>query len=282
VSRLAREARQVAEGDLQLRARPGGLPETRGLALAFNAMLDSLEENRNALQEANDRIMRQNLLAEMGKVSLMIAHEVKNPLGIIKSSLDVLKKNPAISPDDTFVSYMEDEIKRLNRLMEDFLAFARPARPSFRPSDMNGLLLETVRRFELQKAGLPFEVRTHVPSEPCVGTVDPDLLARAIGNILGNALEANNDRGVVKVAATCLHGAWRVTIEDEGRGIDPQNIDKIFEPFFTTRSKGTGLGLAYASQVISTHRGTIRAANGRDGGARFEVEIPHDLLTTDH
>jgi len=274
VTRLADTARQVGKGDMKLRAQPGILPETRELALAFNSMLDSLEWSTKALEDAYQEMIHQKALAEVGKFSTMIAHEVKNPLGIIKSSLDILKKDSAISSGNTMVSYMEDEIRRLNRLIEDFLTFARPIRPTFREADVNALLGEIVTRFELQKAGSPVEIRSRIPSEPYNANVDPDLLARVFSNILRNAFEANGDKGVVLITASCSESVWTAKIEDEGEGIDPENLHKIFEPFFTTRSKGTGLGLAYASQVIMSHNGAITAGNRDQGGAMFRVEIP--------
>ncbi len=274
VTELARVARQVAQGDLHFRARPGSLPETRDLASAFNAMLDSLERSRKALDEANEEMMRQNTLAELGEFSLMVAHEVKNPLSIIKSSLDVLKKDIGLSSSETIVFYMEDEIRRLNLLIEDFLAFARPARPSFRGVDLKALLEEIVTRFELQKADSSIEIRLDVPHEPCHGKVDPDLITRAIGNILKNAFEANGDRGLLRVTGYFRDATFVVDIEDEGEGIDPEDMDKIFEPFFTTRAKGTGLGLAYTSQVIRNHGGVITAKNRARGGAVFRIKLP--------
>jgi signal transduction histidine kinase len=274
VKGLAQAARRVAQGDLNLRALPGSLPETRELAVAFNVMLDSLEENRKSLEEANEQMRRQKSLAEMGKFSLIIAHELKNPLSIIKSSLDVLKKDFALTSDNTMVFYIEDEIVRLNRLIGDFLIFARPVAPSFCHTDMNALLKEIVMRFELQKAGTPCEIRSHIPSAPCYAYVDPDLLTRAIGNVIKNAFEANDDKCVVQVTATRVADAWTTEISDDGEGIDPENIDKIFNPFFTTRAKGAGLGLAYASQAIKAHGGVISAGNREGGGALFRVEIP--------
>jgi len=274
VTGLAQAARQVAKGNLDLRAQPGNLPETRELAMAFNAMLDSLDMNRKALREANEQIIRQKTLAEMGKFSLMIAHEFKNPLSIIKSSLDVLKKDFDLSSGNAMVFYMEDEIRRLNRLIEDFLTFARPVTPSFRRMDVNALLSEIVMRFELQKTGAPCEILSHIPSDPCDAYVDPDLLARAIGNVLKNALDASGDNGMVQVTATVPDNVWTVEIKDDGEGIAAENKDKIFAPFFTTRAKGTGLGLAYAFQVIEAHRGCISAKNRQEGGALFKVEIP--------
>lgn len=276
VTQLAQAARQVARGNIDLRVESGTLPETKELAVAFNAMLDSMAKSRKAIEQANKEVVRQNTLAEMGKFSLMVAHEIKNPLSIIKSSLDVLKKDSSISSNNTMIFYMEDEIRRLNHLIEDFLSFARPARPSFQNVDMNALLEEIVMRFELQKTGSPVEIKSNIPSEPCYANVDPVLIDRAIANILKNAAESNGDKGIVKITALCRNNTLVVDIEDQGEGIDPENIHKIFEPFFTTRSKGTGLGLAYASQVIRSNGGTISAKNMEQGGALFRVELPMD------
>ncbi|RPH52030.1 MAG: HAMP domain-containing protein [Desulfobacteraceae bacterium] len=274
VKELAQAARRVTQGDLNLRALPGSLPETRELAMVFNVMLDSLERNRKSLEEANEQMRRQKTLAEMGKFSMIIAHEFKNPLSIIKSSVDVLKKDFALSSDNTMIFYIEDEIMRLNRLIGDFLTFARPVAPSFRRTDLNDLLREIVTRFELQKNGTPCEIRSHIPSDPCYARVDPDLLIRAIGNVIKNAFESNEDKCVVQVKAARLADAWTIEIADDGEGIAPENIDKIFNPFFTMRAKGAGLGLAYASQAIMAHGGVISAENRMEGGALFRVEIP--------
>lgn len=274
VTQLAQAARQVAKGDIDLRVEPGALPETRDLAVGFNAMLDSLKRNRDALEDAYQEMIQQNALAEMGKFSLMIAHEVKNPLAIIKTSLDVLKSDPAVSCNETVVFYMEDEIRRLNRLIEDFLAFARPDRPSFRQVDVSALIEEIVEKFQLQKADSEVEIRSEIPLQLYHGNMDPDMFSRVITNILKNAFEANGDKGEVLIKVSGENETLRIDVEDLGDGIDKDNIDKLFEPFFTTRSKGTGLGLAYALQVVKAHNGTITARNRTERGACFRVEIP--------
>ncbi|MHB8773158.1 MAG: sensor histidine kinase [Syntrophales bacterium] len=274
VKELAQAARRVAQGDLDLRALPGTLPETRELAVAFNVMLDSLEENRKSLEEANEQVRRQKTLAEMGKFSLMIAHELKNPLSIIKSSLDVLKKDYSLSSDNTMVFYIEDEIQRLNRLIGDFLMFARPVTPSFCRTDLNALLREILTKVELRRTGTSCEIRSHIPAGPCYAEADSDLLIRAIDNIIKNAAEANGAGGLVEVTAARSARVWKVEIADDGEGIAPENIERIFNPFFTTRAKGAGLGLAYASQAVKAHGGLIGARNRTEGGALFTIEIP--------
>ena len=274
VTQLSQVARGVARGDMELRADTGGLPETRDLAMAFNSMLDALKASRDELESAYQEIIHQNALAEMGKFSLMIAHEVKNPLSIIKSSLDVLKGDADISKNETVVYYMEDEIRRLNRMIEDFLAFARPGRPCFRLVDVSGLLREMVEKFEIQKGAAGVEIYSHIEPDLHHDRMDPDMFSRAVANILKNAFEANGERGEVRLTAVRQGETIRVTVEDQGNGIDKTDIQRIFEPFYTTRSKGTGLGLAYAQQVVTVHRGAITAHNRDGGGACFSIEIP--------
>lgn len=274
VKDLAQAAGRVAQGNFNSRAQPGNLPETRELAVAFNVMLDSLERHRRSLERATEQARRHKTLAEMGEFSMMIAHEFKNPLSIIKSSLDLLKKDFAIPGDNTLVFYIEDEVMRLNRLIGDFLMFARPVAPAFQPTDLNALLREIVARFELQKAGTPREIRPQIPADACCAQADPDLLIRAIGNIIKNAFDVNGDDCVVRVKATRLANTWAAEIADNGEGIAPEHINRIFSPFFTTRAKGAGLGLAYASRAVKAHGGVISATNRPEGGALFRVEIP--------
>lgn len=274
VTQLAQVAREVARGDIELRVQPGRLPETRDLAMAFNSMLDSIKWNRDALEDAYQEIIQQTTLAEMGKFSLMVAHEFKNPLSIIKSSLDVLKSYPHVSRDDPVIFYMEDEIGRMNRMIEDFLAFARPGRPRFRQVDVSTLVDQIVEKFQLREAESGVEIHSEVPAELYHETMDPDMFSRVITNILKNAVEAVAGEGEVFVKVSVEDETLEVKIDDSGDGIQPESMEKLFEPFFTTRSKGTGLGLAYAMQVVKAHNGNITARNRRDKGACFTVRIP--------
>ena len=272
VTDLAAAARRVAKGDMKFRADPGTLPETRELALAFNTMLDSLEQSRRAFEKVQEEMMRRNTLAEMGKFSLMIAHEVKNPLGVIKTSLDLLKKEEGLA-ESTMILYMEEEVRRMNRLIEDFLAFARPSRPVFRELEINHLLRGIVARFQMQHVNVPLDVSLTCLKEDCLIEGDPDLLTRAVDNILKNAFEANGEKG--RIAVTLDRNGDRVAVEvkDEGAGISEDAREKLYEPFFTTRSRGTGLGLAYVLQVVEAHGGYLREGNHPEGGAVFRIEL---------
>lgn len=281
LTRLAHIARKVGAGELHQRMIPDNIPETREVSLAFNAMLDSLERGRKAVEEANREIAQQNLLAEMGKFSMMIAHEIKNPLGIIKSSFDILKKDPADPENTIIIGYIDEEIQRINGLIEDFLSFAKPAKPSFRIVDANKMLKDCIDRFGRMETGRSVEIKSYIPETSCLSYLDPDLFGRAIDNILKNAAEACSDDGLISVYASCPDEIWKVEITDNGCGITDDVADKIFDPFVTTRTKGTGLGLAYTSQVIAAHSGHICAENRSKEGARFIIEIPREAKMID-
>ena len=274
VKQLAVTARHVGRGDMEVRVRPGKIPETRSLALDFNAMLDCLVQSRDAFDRVNQEMIKQKSLAEVGKFSLMVAHEVKNPLAIIKSSLDILKKDHHLSSKNMMVSYMEDEIRRLNQLIEDFLLFARPIKPTFRSVDLNAMLLSVVERFEIQQSKAPGQIKLAVSSDLMDATADRDLLTRALSNIIKNAYDAIGDSGWIEIRSFYRDNIWVVEVIDNGNGIEPYYLKKVFEPFFTTRSRGTGLGLAFTAQVIEVHGGDITAENREGGGSIFRVKLP--------
>jgi signal transduction histidine kinase len=274
VKQLAYAVRQVGRGDMGLRVQPGKIPETRSLAMDFNGMLDSLSTSREALDRVNREMIKQKSLAEVGKFSMMIAHEVKNPLSIIKSSMDILKKDMGLTSQNTMVAYIEDEIRRLNRLIEDFLSFARPMRPTFCTVDLNDVVRSLLERFEMLTNESDVTIQAEISNDPVRVFGDSDLIARGLGNILKNACEAVGDKGEVSVVTQINDGYWIIEISDSGEGIAPDNIQKVFEPFFTSRASGTGLGLAFTRQVVEVHGGSITARNAETGGAVFRVEIP--------
>lgn len=270
---LADTARKVSSGNRGIRAAHGGTPEINRLADSFNDMLDSLAAGRRTLKQAYEKMARQETLAEVGKFSLMIAHEVKNPLGIIKSSLEMLKSDMKIPEDNLLMNYAEEEIVRLNTLIESFLMFSRPAKPRFETIDLNQMLEQVIMGFEIQHSTDGVRFNCHVPDTPFEAKVDFDLLSRGIGNIIKNACEANKGKGQVDICVKVDQNAWQVFITDQGNGIGKTDREKIFEPFFTTKATGTGLGLAFADQVIKAHGGSIRVENVEAGGCRFCITL---------
>jgi signal transduction histidine kinase len=270
---LAKIARRVSLGNQLIRAPAGNTPETIKLADAFNEMLDSIARGRQTIVQAYEKMAKQETLVEVGKFSMLIAHEVKNPLGIIKSSLEMLKRELNIPQENIALTYAEEEIERLNDLIESFLMFARPARPRFEDTDLNRLMYQVVVGFEIQYDSGQLEIRSSISEVPFYARVDFDLFSRGITNIIRNACEANQGKGSVDVSIECRNTKWQLFVKDQGKGIPDGKGEKIFEPFFTTKAKGTGLGLAFANQVVKAHGGSINAENSPQGGAVFCVTL---------
>lgn len=276
---LALTAEKVTMGNHEVRAMPGNTKETQNLAKAFNDMLDSLAAGRKTLVQAYEQMSRQEALAEVGKFSMMVAHEFKNPLGIIKSSVDLMASELDIPKDNIGLRFTQEEIDRLNTLIENFLMFSRPVTPQLTMTDLNQMMAQVIMGFDMQYTQGQLTLQTDIPQVPCELDADFDLLSRALSNLIKNACEANQEKGMVKILVTQTvdeNGRprkWQVDICDQGPGISEEDRPRIFEPFFTQKTKGTGLGLAFADQVIKAHGGRIQVRNLNGGGCCFSVSL---------
>ncbi len=271
---IVKATKNVAKGDFSAKVEPGSLPETSELAEAFNHMLVSLAESRRRLEETYQEMIQQKAMAEVGHFALTVAHEVKNPLGIIKGALDIFRKEdvePAVK--STMIDYMEDEIRRLNRLIQDFLDFSRPRSPQFEKTELNALVNDLLKRLRLEWMDKGVIIDAYIPEKKCLSQVDPDMLSQALLNIIKNACEACNGNGHVWVKTDSSRGDWVVEITDSGQGMDQNTKEKALEPFYTTKAQGTGLGLAYAARVIEVHGGEISYRENDPHGTIFKVRL---------
>ncbi len=272
LAKLIKAAQKVAQGDLEVRLKKGSLPETRKLASAFNTMTEALKESRKDLEETYQKLIQEQALAEVGHFAVTVAHEVKNPLGIIKGALDILKKKE-IDEDmrATMISYVEDEIRRLDLLIRDFLDFSRPRTLDFSKTDLALLIDETVRRLQLEwePKGITISYKKEVKNAYI--QADDEALSRAIINILKNACEVSKKGEEVLVSLTDEGATYRLSISDRGPGIPDEQKKKIFEPFFTEKSKGTGLGLTLTKKIIEAHMGQIEVKDNEPRGTRIEI-----------
>ncbi|NLV25323.1 MAG: HAMP domain-containing protein [Deltaproteobacteria bacterium] len=272
---LVAVAKEVSRGHMDVRAAGGSLRESRALAGAINEMLDALETKRRELDEANAAMARQQALAEVGKFSMIVAHEIKNPLAIIKGSLDILRKEAPVDPElkRQMAGYMDEEIGRINKLIEDFLLYARPRTPVFEEVPVRRLIADLKKRVAL----LSDEIRVSVTmeeGEDAVLRCDAALLERALLHVVRNALDVAAGKTPVDFDVLCFGGRILFMVQDRGPGVRPEDAKRIFEPFFSTKAKGTGLGLAIAREVVTAHGGNIRVGNRPEGGACFSVRVP--------
>ncbi len=272
---LVELAKEVSMGRMEKRAELTSLHETRILASAFNEMVDAIKRQREEIEKAHIKMTRQKALAEVGKFSMLVAHEIKNPLSIIKGSIDILKKDNISSDIRTqMLDYQTDELLRMDRLVEDFLLFARPKNPDFVLTDINVLIKNFTEKAEIIRSdSLAVKLVTSIDPTTTMVLCDHNLMERALMNIIKNCMEACENGGILYIKTWERHGKWFFRTEDTGSGIPCDSIDKIFEPFFTTKAKGTGLGLAMAKDIIEIHNGRITAGNCEKCGAWFEISI---------
>jgi len=228
------------------------------------------------------RVQESEHRAMLGDLTASIAHEIKNPLGVLASACEILLDDARPrSMHREAAQFLRDEVRRLDERMRAFLNFARPIRLQLEPVVFNGLVRRVAERLLVpsSKLGMHFELE---PPDYIVG-VDPEQMQLVLTNLIVNAFEAI--QGETASAATRtgdLIVATRVSAErlvlevhDNGPGFDDVLAAKLFTPFFTTKAKGSGLGLAIVSQIVAAHGGTITADRSpRLGGARFVVTLP--------
>jgi signal transduction histidine kinase len=214
-------------------------------------------------------------LSALGELSAGMAHEIRNPLGSIKGAVEILRDD--YSPDEAkyeFIEILLKETDRLNRIVQEFLGFARPKQPEFQQADLNEALdsVLTLTAQEARKAGITVKREL----DPAIGrrSLDAGLLKQAFLNLVLNAIQAMPRGGTLTVESRLNGDAFEVRVSDTGPGIPEENRKKLFSPFFTTKKNGTGLGLAITYRIIENHRGTIDVLSESGKGATFVIRIP--------
>ena len=224
-------------------------------------------------------LQQQEKLAGMGRMVAGVAHEIRNPLGIICSSSELILKKAKKegSAHTRILEALHEEAKRLTRTVAEFLDYARPKKPTMMDVDV-GKLLDQISVFmeqECERQGVIID-REYTGDLRTKG--DKDLLYRALYNLVANALQAmeqyGDTQGHIYIRAAREEGSMHVTIQDTGPGFSPEHIEQVRDPFFTTKDSGTGLGLALVSTILESHGVEMHLSNAADGGARVDIIFP--------
>ncbi len=234
---------------------------------------DRLNQERLAEREKLEReLMQQEKLAGMGRMVAGVAHEIRNPLGIIRSSAElVLKKAKQEGhPQERLLQAMFDESTRLSRVVTDFLDYARPKQPAMQPVDLGRVVEQVAVFLENEAAKKEIVIRRDVKDEQMV-MGDKDLLYRALYNIVSNAIQAMDRPGEITIKAAHEVDVVHLIVLDQGPGIPDDLVEKVRDPFFTTKETGTGLGLAITASILEGHGAQWSISNGPDGGARVDI-----------
>jgi two-component system sensor histidine kinase HydH len=239
-----------------------------------------LRERLVELERTQAQMLQYEKLASIGRMAAGVAHEVRNPLGVIKSSAALLVESLPDEDEDGRKAgrFIREEIDRLDGFIRSLLDFSRPIEPQRQSVELGDLaerierLTEEPRRF----TGASLSVET-------VGrgawSVDSDLLARAVAALATNACQATGSGGRVAIRIDAANG--RIVVADDGEGIDPEIRERLFEPFVTTKAKGTGLGSSMAARIVEAHGGQVVVVDGAGlgeggAGACFEVRLTSD------
>lgn len=268
---LSAGVRSVTAGDYQQKVAAAGGAEVEELAHSFNSMATQLA-NLKAL-EADLR--RRDRLAALGEAAMVIAHEVRNPLGIIQASAELVRSKAALAaPEAKLLGYVVDEVRRIEELIRGFLDFAQPKPPRRAPAVLRQVL-DRVAAFaapEMTRRGIGFQLDDSAPGAVVEG--DADQLHQAVLNLVLNAMDAMEPGGALTGRIARDGDALTLSVADTGKGVSPEARPRLFEPFFTTKAKGSGLGLAKVRTVAEAHGGVAFFTPVATGGASFTIRLP--------
>ncbi len=289
---LAAALERMGTGDLTVRVPERGQDEIGDLARAFNRMVEEIENSRARIEY----LQRIGAWQEMAR---RLAHEIKNPLTpILLAVQEVHERCPEDIPAFARLvsetrNIVEDEVETLRRLVSEFSGFARMPEPELVLLDLREYLLSRRRGFELlddtelsseenalppAEVSSPITLELSVPEQPVLAYVDPQLLKRAIINLVKNAIQALTGAGQkearVQIRLFASDDWWVLDVSDNGPGIPEEMRTRVFEPYVTTKDSGTGLGLAITKKIVVEHGGTISVGSSEYGGARMRLRLP--------
>ncbi len=262
----------------------------RGALAEINQFTQNLEtkveERTQQLKAAQKKLLHSDRLASLGQLSASVAHEINNPVsGVLNLSMLMQRmlKEDGIPPNriEEFRKYLgqvTNETARVGRIVSDLLSFSRRSKPQRAPADVNRLVKTTLslvqHKMKLSNVRVEAALAEDLPAAQCDGS----QIQQVVLNLLLNAAEATQSKADrrVYVATASGHGEVRLTVSDNGEGIQPENLAKIFDPFFTTKSegKGVGLGLAVSYGIIQAHGGDIEVKSTVGQGTTFTVTLP--------
>jgi signal transduction histidine kinase len=239
-------------------------------------MEEKIQKTTADLKKTEAQLIRSEKLASLGELAAGIAHEIRNPLtsiNILIHSMAESLSSENIRREDLRV--IEEEIERINEIIDQFLKFGKPSPPLFEKTHVVSILEETLQLLRLQIEKQKIHVEREYQLLPAV-VLDREQMKQVILNLVMNALQAMPEGGRLWLSVqTSAEGRWiQIGIRDSGTGIPPKNMDRLFDPFFSTREGGIGLGLPIAHRIIDQHHGRIEVASTPQGGTLFALYLP--------
>jgi len=268
---LSKGVQAVTAGDYRQRVPVSGGDELAELSNTFNHMTECLGE----LQHLEGQLRRRDRLHALGEVAMGLAHEIRNPLGIIKTATQLLHRRVDLPENDKrHLEYVISEVSRINDLITEFLDFAKPSAPIRATLPVRPLLEELLGFCAPELA--THNIDAHIDDQAPGATIHADArqFKQACLNLILNAIDAMPEGGRLTLSIASDDEDTVISIIDTGQGIEPDMLERIFTPFVTTKASGTGLGLAKVFSIMENHDGRIECISEKDAGATFSLYIP--------
>ncbi len=250
--------------------------EIEDLANTFQAMRSALEESVRTIKSQQEELIRREKLASVGQLLAALAHDLRNPLGVIRSSAQLViedQQSPTVKQE--VARYIIDEVDRLTHRINDFLRYARQKPPEPKQLPAEQIAQAAIVRWKAQGGYQHLVIDQRYGADLPPVYVDPDQVKEALVNLLINAREAMPDQGQVTITSRKgQEGTVEVEVADTGCGIPKAHLGRIFEPFFTSKEYGTGLGLTNVKRLVEDNGGTIEVRSEEGKGSRFIVRLP--------
>ncbi len=276
LAKLATGAREVSAGDWAVRVDVRSRDEVGQLAKDFNEMTRQLAEQR-------DRLVQAERVAAWRDIARRLAHELKNPLFPLQLTLENLQRARQQTPelfDEIFAEStktLRAELDNLKTIVTRFSDFSKMPAPQLQPTNLNDAVRNAVRVYDAQFNVIgrpPVTPELYLDENMPVIQADPDLLHRALSNLVLNSLDAMPSGGTLTVRTGHGDGVVGVEISDTGAGLTPEDCERIFTPYYTTKRTGTGLGLAIVQSIVSDHNGKVSVESVPGHGTTFRIELP--------
>jgi two-component system, NtrC family, nitrogen regulation sensor histidine kinase NtrY len=273
IEELARAAEEVASGTWDARVPVRGRDEVSVLARSFNHMTGQLENQR-------ERLVQSERVAAWRELARRLAHELKNPLFPLQLTVENLSRArqlPEAEFDEVFnesTQTLSMEIGNLKKIIGRFSDFSKMPKPELERIDAKDLITRVRTLYAAgSEDGPKIEVVTQISDEPMPLMVDPELLHRALSNLVLNAKDAMPEGGTVTLSACKRESKVEIRVSDTGEGMTPEECERLFTPYYTTKQHGTGLGLAIVQSIVADHAGTIAVESSEGHGATFVITL---------
>jgi signal transduction histidine kinase len=268
---LKEKALEIGRGNFNVKVEYNSNDEIGELSLAFNTMAMSLNKSINERKKLEAEIIRAEKLAALGKMSAILAHEIKTPLTSIKMNIDLLSQTANLNPEDKeSLEIIRKETNRLTQLVKDVLQFSRLSDLFISKINLRLIVEEVLQLVKSNCRNKEIDFENKVDDVEL--EVDRDKFKQVLLNLLHNSIDAIESQGKIEIYSVVNQSSVSIFIKDNGKGIE--DSEKIFEPFYTTKAAGTGLGLSVSQKIIEQHNGKLKLVSSKQGETIFEIELP--------